>query len=88
MIEVLAMASLIAPVTSGLVQIVKKSGISNGMLPFLAVVIGVGLGAGAFSFVDLQLVERLWAGGISGLAAVGVFELGKNTVKEMSDNEL
>jgi hypothetical protein len=36
---------------------------------------GIALGWIAFPFTDLELVTRLWAGGIGGLSSVGVFEL-------------
>ena len=79
MVEILAIATLIAPVTSGAVQAVKKAtNLNKRYLPVLAVAVGAGLGAAAF-FVDISLGERVWAGGISGLASVGLFELGKHT---------
>lgn len=81
MLEILAGATLIAPVVTGVVQAFKKAGnISKQYLPLVAIVIGMILGALAF-FIDPSLAVRLWAGGISGLASVGLFELGKN-VKE------
>jgi len=79
MVEILAIATLIAPVTSGAVQAVKKAtNLNKRYLPVLAVAVGIGLGAAAF-FVDIGIGERVWAGGISGLASVGLFELGKKT---------
>lgn len=45
-------------------------------MPLVAIVIGMLIGAAAV-FLDVGIVERLWAGGISGLAATGMFELGK-----------
>ncbi|HEY4601275.1 MAG TPA: holin [Cerasibacillus sp.] len=80
MVEILAMASVIAPVTSGVVQVVKQATqINNRYLPAVATVLGMGLGAAAY-FLDAELGLRVWAGGVSGLAAVGLFELGKQTV--------
>lgn len=83
MTEILAMATVIAPVTSGLVQAVKKTGkVNKQYMSLAAMAVGIGLGAAAF-FVDISIGERLWAGGISGLAATGLFELGKNTKEEV-----
>lgn len=79
--EILAMASVIAPVTTGVVQLVKKSGASHRFIPLLALIVGVLLGAAAFSFTDLYFMDRIWAGIISGLASVGLFELGKQAKK-------
>lgn len=80
MVEILAMATIIAPVTSGVVQVVKQATqVNNRYLPAVATVVGIGLGAAAY-FLDAELGLRVWAGGISGLAATGLFELSKNTV--------
>ncbi|MBB6451969.1 putative membrane protein [Salirhabdus euzebyi] len=82
MVEILAIASVIAPVTNGVVQAVKSaSNLNKRFIPVTAVAVGIGLGAAAF-FVDVSLGERLWAGGISGLASVGLFEISKNTKGE------
>ncbi|WP_155669142.1 holin [Ornithinibacillus caprae] len=79
MVEILAIASVIAPVTSGVVQAVKSAtGVNKRYLPVMAMAVGIGLGAAAF-FVDIGLGERVWAGGISGLASVGLFELSKKS---------
>lgn len=82
MVEILAMASIIAPVTSGVVQAIKKaSGVNKRYLPLIAIIIGILLGL-ASTFMNLPMVEMMWAGGISGLASVGLFELGKNAKEE------
>lgn len=78
MVEILAMATVIAPVTGGLVQAVKNATqVNKRYLPLMAVGLGIGLGAAAY-FLDAEIGIRLWAGGVSGLASVGLFELGKN----------
>ena len=79
MVEILAMATVIAPVTGGVVQAVKKaSNLNKRYLPAVATVVGIGLGAAAY-FMDADLGLRIWAGGISGLAATGLFELSKHS---------
>lgn len=78
MVEILTMATAIATVTNGVVQAIKKTErINKKYMPLAAILVGLVLGALAV-FMDIGLVERLWAGGISGLAATGLFELGKN----------
>ncbi len=78
MVEILALATVIAPVTGGLVQAVKNATqIKKRYFPLMAVGVGLVLGAAAY-FLDAELGIRLWAGGVSGLASVGLFELGKN----------
>ncbi|WP_330948908.1 holin [Virgibacillus sp. MG-45] len=79
MMEILTIATVIAPVTVGGVEAVKRAtNVNKRYLPLVAVAVGIGLGAVAF-FVDAAIGERVWAGGISGLASVGLFELGKNS---------
>lgn len=81
MVEILAMATIIVPVTWGVLQVVKTATNANKrFIPLMAVVLGIALGIGAV-FLEADLVLRIWAGGISGLAATGLFELGKNTVE-------
>lgn len=78
--DILIMATIIAPVTSGVVQAIKSAtSIKKRYIPVIATIVGVGLGAAAY-FIEVEIGLRIWAGGISGLAATGLFELGKNTV--------
>lgn len=78
MVEILTMATIIAPVTSALVHAIKISNkVNNRYLPLTAVVVGIGLGASA-TFLETELIIRIWAGGMSGLAATGLFEISKN----------
>ncbi|MED4523667.1 holin [Bacillus velezensis] len=75
--EVLIFATILAPILTALVQLVKKTvKLPTNILPALSFVIGIGLGAIAYPFTDLDLVLRLWAGGFAGLAATGLFEIG------------
>ncbi|MFL6977009.1 holin [Bacillus inaquosorum] len=75
--DVLIFATVLAPILTALVQLVKKTvKLSTNVIPALSFVIGIGLGAVAYPFTDLDLVLRLWAGGFAGLAATGLFELG------------
>ncbi|MDL5023721.1 holin [Bacillus velezensis] len=75
--EVLIFATILAPILTALVQLVKKTvKLPTNIVPALSFVIGIGLGAIAYPFTDLDLVLRLWAGGFSGLAATGLFEIG------------
>lgn len=77
MIEILALATVIAGVTTGVVQAVKHSvNLKKNYIPLLALGVGLMLGAFSFPFSDLEIASRLWAGGMSGLASVGLFELG------------
>ncbi|MCY8978086.1 holin [Bacillus halotolerans] len=75
--DVLIFATVLAPILTALVQLVKKTvKLPTNVIPALSFVIGIGLGAVAYPFTELELVLRLWAGGFAGLAATGLFELG------------
>ncbi|ASS64351.1 MULTISPECIES: holin [Bacillus] len=75
--EVLIFATILAPILTALVQLVKKTvKLPTNIVPALSFVIGILLGAIAYPFTDLDLVLRLWAGGFAGLAATGLFEIG------------
>ena len=84
--EILIIASIITPVTSGIVQAIKKAtNINENLLPIVAVLVGIILGILATFLVDVDLVIRIWAGAISGLASTGLFELSKNVKDEVEN---
>ena len=78
MTEILTMATIIAPVTLGVVEAIKQATGNHRFLPFIAIAVGILLGIAATFFVDAEITSRVWAGGISGLAATGLFEGLKN----------
>ena len=46
MVEILAMATIIAPVTGGVLQAVKKATqVNPRYIPLMAIILGIGLGA-------------------------------------------
>lgn len=76
MTEVLIFATLLAPIILALVQLIKKTAnIKNNYLSLIAFAVGIFVGAAAAPFTDLDIVLRLWAGGLAGLSATGLFEL-------------
>lgn len=78
MFDILLMATAVVAVTNGIVQAIKQTElIPRRFLPIIAIGVGLILGSTA-PFFNISLIERLWAGMISGLAATGLFELGKN----------
>lgn len=79
MTEVLIFATVLAPIILALVQLVKKTAnIKNNYLSLIAFAVGIFVGAAAAPFTDLDIVLRLWAGGLAGLSATGLFELMDN----------
>lgn len=76
MTEVLIFATILAPIILAVVQLFKKSfNIKNNLIPLIAFAAGLFIGFAASPFTDLDLVLRLWAGGLAGLSATGLFEL-------------
>ncbi|MNR93700.1 Phage holin [compost metagenome] len=73
---VLAFASVLAVFVLAGVQLVKTTvNIKKNLLPVIGLVIGLVIGALAAPFTDLDITLRLWAGGLAGLSATGLFEL-------------
>ncbi|MEC0183628.1 holin [Paenibacillus peoriae] len=74
--QVLAFASVLAVIVISLVQLVKKTiNLPANVVPAVGVVIGLLIGWAASPFTDLDITLRLWAGGLAGLSATGLFEL-------------
>lgn len=77
--NVLAFASVLAVFILALVQLIKNMTIlPRNSIPFIGLGIGLLVGAAAYPFTDLELILRLWAGGLAGLSATGLFELAFN----------
>lgn len=79
-------ATLISPIILALVEVVKQTvNFKKNFIPLIAVAVGLLVGAASQPFTDLDLTLRLWAGGLSGLASTGLFELfttSKGTTKD------
>lgn len=76
--ELLVYVSVLAPIVFGLVEVAKRTfALDDNLIPLLALVIGIVAGIAAAPFVDLDIYSRAWAGALSGLTAVGLFEGGK-----------
>ncbi|KMK76073.1 holin [Alkalihalobacillus pseudalcaliphilus] len=76
---ILIFATILSPVILALVQLVKRTvSIPKNYIPLLSFVVGLAVGGVAYPFTDLDLALRLWAGGIAGLSATGLFEIGND----------
>lgn len=74
--DVMIYATTLAVFVTALVQLVKISiTIPKNAVPIVGFILGLGVGAASYPFTDLDLTLRLWAGGIAGLSATGLFEL-------------
>lgn len=75
MANILLLVSVITPIITALVNVVKQAPINKNWIPVVAVVLGLLVGFAATPFTDLDMVTRLWAGGLAGLAATGFYEV-------------
>ncbi|MBY3625138.1 holin [Acinetobacter sp. CUI P1] len=74
--DIMAFASILAVFVLALVQLVKNSiNVPRNTVPIIGLLIGLLIGAAAYPFTELDIVLRLWAGGLAGLSATGLFEL-------------
>ncbi|MDT3426053.1 hypothetical protein J2Z22_001573 [Paenibacillus forsythiae] len=77
--DVLAFASLLTAFVLAGVQFVKTTvTLPKNIIPLIGVGIGLVIGWAAAPFTELELVLRLWSGGLAGLSATGLFELAFN----------
>jgi cobalamin synthase len=82
MTQVLAFATVIAVIVSAFMEMIKRATtIPAKYIPLVAFVVGLVIGAVAYPFTPMDLVLRLWAGGISGWIASGIYETVKQTKK-------
>lgn len=74
---ILIAATVVAPVISALVNVVKEQfGLNGKLVSGLAILIGVLVGlAYAFTIVHAQYAEYSWGGLIAGLSAIGYYEI-------------
>ena len=86
MVDILVLSSILVPVIAGLVEVVKNAvNMKVNFIPVVALLVGLLIGFLATPISDLDYVMRLWAGGLAGLASVGLFEVVKQregTTKE------
>ncbi|UQZ33655.1 holin [Paenibacillus sp. PK3_47] len=77
--NVMAFASVLAVFILALVQLIKNNiKLPRNTIPFIGLMIGLLIGAVSYPFTELDLILRLWSGGLAGLSATGLFELAFN----------
>lgn len=84
MVDVLAFATVIGVVVGAFLEMIKRiidGKMNKKYIPLIAFVIGLIVGAAAYPFTEMDLVLRLWAGGIAGWMSSGIYETVKQTKK-------
>ncbi|MGN7409981.1 holin [Sporosarcina sp. SAFN-010] len=77
MTAVLIFATILAPIILAVTELFKRTfTLPKTIIPLIAFAVGLFIGFAASPFTELDIVLRLWAGGLAGLAATGIFELG------------
>ena len=88
MATVLIFAAVLAPIITGLVEMIKKAvNVPLNFVPVIALLVGLLIGFVAQPFTDLDYINRLWAGGLAGLASVGLFEVVKQRDGQSKEEE-
>lgn len=88
MIDILFFASVLVPIITGLVEVIKRAvNLPINVIPVIALVVGLVVGFASSPFSDLELTIRLWAGVLAALAASGLFELVKQRDGYTKDGE-
>lgn len=74
--EVLMFGTILLPVVTAVVELIKKTfNIRKNIVPSVSFFLGILIGILAYPIGDLDLASRAWAGAIAGLAGTGLFEL-------------
>lgn len=80
--EVLAFSTVIAIFVSAFMEMLKRvTSIHLKYVPIIAFLVGIAVGAAAYPFTELDLTLRIWAGGIAGWMASGIYETVKQSKK-------
>ena len=73
---ILLFGTVLAPIITGALQVVKKAvPLPRNSIPLVAVILGVLIGLAAVPLTSLEWTLRAWAGALAGLASTGLFEL-------------
>ena len=73
----LIFATVVSPIVLAVIQLIKSTvTVKKNLVPLVALIVGLVVGAIAYPFTDLDLTLRLWSGAFAGLTATGLFEIG------------
>lgn len=79
--QILLLVSILTPIIAGIIELIKQVGLNTKYAPLAAIGVGVALAA-LYTFGDIELTMRLWAGLLAGLAASGFYSQIKEPLKK------
>jgi Bacteriophage A118-like holin, Hol118 len=80
--QVLMFSSLLAPLVTAMMELLKRTfPIPKKYIPITSFFMGLMIGLLAAPVTEMNVELRLWSGGIAGLAATGLYEIGKKSKK-------
>ncbi|KZE64665.1 holin [Fictibacillus phosphorivorans] len=80
--QVLMFSSLLAPLVTAMMELLKRTfPFPKKYIPICSFFVGLFIGLLASPFTNMNAELRLWSGGIAGLAATGLYEIGKKSKK-------
>jgi hypothetical protein len=75
-------SSLLAPLVTAIMELLKRTfPIPKKYIPISSFFVGLLIGILASPLTEMDAELRLWSGGIAGLAATGLYEIGKKGKK-------
>lgn len=88
MTEVLIFATILAPIILAVTELFKRTfNLPKTIIPLIAFAVGIFIGFAASPFTDMDIVLRLWSGGLAGLTATGLYELSTPSKGNTKDGE-
>jgi len=80
--QVLMFSTLLAPLVTAMMELLKRTfPIPKKYIPIISFFVGLIIGLLAAPVTEMNVQLRLWSGGIAGLAATGLYEIGKKSRK-------
>lgn len=70
--QILLLMSILTPIVAGIIELLKHAGLNTKYAPLASIGVGIALAA-LYTFGDIELTMRLWAGLLAGLAASGFY---------------
>jgi uncharacterized membrane protein (DUF441 family) len=79
--QILLLVSILTPIIAGIIELIKHVGLNTKYAPIASIGVGIALAA-LYTFGDIELTMRLWAGLLAGLAASGFYSQIKEPMKQ------